>query len=1245
MKGLNKDYNIINQPPETYTFAFNATATTNESKFANLSNEPSNEFIHAVPLGYTIYGSIFTNDSTIIFSGNGVNSEIGELKDDVYETLITDVEEDCKLNFNTIIKGREFRIRAGCDRTIYWSDNLNPDRYLNLDDTSTVFTNNALDCNKFIFNRNIQIPIVNTVVNNQGGLIKSGSYSFVVEYLDDSENVIYKSIPTKFVPIFSDSLNNNYDDIYGSLNIDQFAASVGGTPLTNKSITLTINNIDQTVSFIRINVIQSNTSTGEILTAHTIGTLLPIVQEEQIFTYTGVNVDNGDILIAYDSLVTRTVAYNSSRSMEQVQNRLVRANVTEKTRDYSSYQRIANNITVEPFVRPVRTKELNGFRAKDPNGYLNKSFQGDEVYALGIVYIHDDSSESPVMHIPGRSKLEVDTTIIPYNINNPDLQHLPIKDTYESWEVYNTGQYDNTTRRLSYYEGDQLYPTTLDCNEEFIYGDLAGTPIRHHKMLCRKEVVLQYGEGGRFLNYLGLKFNNVQYPDSSIIAHRFVYVKRNDYNKTVLDTGFSTSLHRNEANSTNESEWFVSGGEIRNTNDTPVQPNTIVNSTEFHHFVSPKVLGKLYTGGSHFKFNYQFDHNRNSNLQVDTDKDGGGFFRSINTHYTINDIIDTTPYYRTYTNNVFVQPNSTQTINSNDVLNFSQSNNSNIILFENDVLDQGLETYYVYNKRYFKPYENLQSLRYSSLSPVLLSTSTYTSFDGDTFINELNTISIFQYTINNDDIFIRSNSFASYYVESDINYDLRVEGLDCNLVWDGKEENATFHTLRKAGISQGNSYVVREGNQVCQEYYYYNRDFDILSAYITIPLPNNYDYCDRCLTKKPNRIIFSPKSFDEEIGDFYLYNYVNDYIDIPQEKGDIVAIKYKNNKLYVHCTDSTFVLQPNPQAISTDQNIAYLTTGDFLSIPPVEMMTTDLGYGGMQYELANINTEFGYFWVDQKRGQIFKLADSVESITNKGLSMWFKENLTNNTELAYDPYFQRIIISHKENSNVECNKQFTLSFFPFYDAFISFYGYMPDLMFSTHNNFYTIKSNSIWKHLKKSSYLSFYGKLQPFIIEEVKNDFSTDNLNAIYFYTEFFEDINNNLNILHNKSYDQLVVYNNNQSTGVLDLKLINQSTNPYDNIYMSPNEKSIIITDENSKVSNLYDLSTSNIISQKPCLSGAETYTDLEFINTDAFKSQYDYANFRNKYIKARLIYNPQTTNTKLIHYLTQINESQSIR
>lgn len=99
----------------------------------------------------------------------------------------------------------------------------------------------------------------------------------------------------------------------------------------------------------------------------------------------------------------------------------------------------------------------------------------------------------------------------------------------------------------------------------------------------------------------------------------------------------------------------------------------------------------------------------------------------------------------------------------------------------------------------------------------------------------------------------------------------------------------------------------------------------------------------------------------------YRVNKVNDYVDIPAHRGRITGLKYINGKLLVHTEDTTFVMFPNPQQVSTDQVTAYLTTGDFLSIPPQEIMETDTGFAGLQSKQSMTDTPYGHFWVDQKR--------------------------------------------------------------------------------------------------------------------------------------------------------------------------------------------------------------------------------------------------------------------------------------
>ena len=110
---------------------------------------------------------------------------------------------------------------------------------------------------------------------------------------------------------------------------------------------------------------------------------------------------------------------------------------------------------------------------------------------------------------------------------------------------------------------------------------------------------------------------------------------------------------------------------------------------------------------------------------------------------------------------------------------------------------------------------------------------------------------------------------------------------------------------------------------------------------------------------------------------------------------------------------------------------------------------------------------------------------------------------------------------------------------------------------------------------------------------------------------------------------------------------LIDQQVNPYQNISLASNQKSIIITDKNSKVSNLWDNSISyNFFSnQCPIQDSNFGYIDKLPINIDFNKSSYDAGQFTDKYLITRFFYFPDSELIRVIHKLHVDNSSYSIR
>ena len=157
-KGLNTDNSPILQPKGTQRFALNAVNETELGDFLFPSNEESNEVSINFPTGYTPIGKKYIGEGkTIIFlvKNDESSSEIGMFDDKgFYETHVNDSTSINKLNFklNKPIDST-YRLRRGCERTIYFTDDNSEPRYYNLDKPYLFKINNVFDSKKFSLTR------------------------------------------------------------------------------------------------------------------------------------------------------------------------------------------------------------------------------------------------------------------------------------------------------------------------------------------------------------------------------------------------------------------------------------------------------------------------------------------------------------------------------------------------------------------------------------------------------------------------------------------------------------------------------------------------------------------------------------------------------------------------------------------------------------------------------------------------------------------------------------------------------------------------------------------------------------------------------------------------------------------------------------------------------------------------------------------------------------------------------------
>jgi hypothetical protein len=131
VKGMLKDTTDVFVPEGVWFNAINAINNAHNGEVGAIGNEQSNLECSTFP--YAVIGIINKSKGEwVVFSTDNVNSEIGIFNeaDCSYKTLVNDT---C-LNFSTfnLITGA-VKENYDCSHSVYWQDNLNPDRVMNLD--------------------------------------------------------------------------------------------------------------------------------------------------------------------------------------------------------------------------------------------------------------------------------------------------------------------------------------------------------------------------------------------------------------------------------------------------------------------------------------------------------------------------------------------------------------------------------------------------------------------------------------------------------------------------------------------------------------------------------------------------------------------------------------------------------------------------------------------------------------------------------------------------------------------------------------------------------------------------------------------------------------------------------------------------------------------------------------------------------------------------------------------------------
>ena len=450
--------------------------------------------------------------------------------------------------------------------------------------------------------------------------------------------------------------------------------------------------------------------------------------------------------------------------------------------------------------------------------------------------------------------------------------------------------------------------------------------------------------------------------------------------------------------------------------------------------------------------------------------------------------------------------------------------------------------------------------------------------------------------------YLFSTGIVNFFVESDINTELRYSGTTPETTWYPKLKNTNVWDWMEETKVPIN----------LDKVYKYNFDYskqnseEALFSQAADFKPNS-----QCKNTHPRRIIYSKQDNEEIAADNWLIYPANNYYDVDSYLGSIIDIKALDTfKVLVRCENGSLVFNAF-DTLQLEQTSVTVGTGGMFSQRPQTFAETDTGYAGSQSKYAINTSQYGTFFPEFKRGRVFHYNSQLEEISNNGMFDWFQENMpfkiqvanvnTDNpyTGIGYNSVYDNRLnlwfltkkdyklknikelgnITLDENNNVLYkgiptnfldtkiwkNVGWTISYSPLYKSWISFHSFQPNYYINGIENFYTgLQNQTIYKHWDKFSFQTYYKTLSPFEITiTTSNEQVTSILQSIEYNLKIQKYLNNNYQDLyenHKVNFNEAIVSTDNQSSGLLNL-IRKDNQNPYQSLqYPKPNSNSIDI-------------------------------------------------------------------------------------
>lgn len=218
------------------------------------------------------------------------------------------------------------------------------------------------------------------------------------------------------------------------------------------------------------------------------------------------------------------------------------------------------------------------------------------------------------------------------------------------------------------------------------------------------------------------------------------------------------------------------------------------------------------------------------------------------------------------------------------------------------------------------------------------------------------------------------------------------------------------------------------------------------------------------------------------------------------------------------------------------------------------------------------------------------------------------------------------------------NKSYTISFDMDLNGWVSFHSYLPNFLFNTSNKWYSYKDSGVYEH-NLGDFQTYYGDKYSYVIEQpiIQNFIQSNITNTIQFVTHAtnYDSTYEVWKHVPLSTFDKIWIYNDYQSTGVLDM-IVADNNDPFQSIAYNAGE---ILANKSDKFWNING--HFNYVTAQPFYSKswddikADYFTDKTPVNTSYVLSQTELERFRDGYVNCRFIYENPDNNRLLFKYL----------